>query len=170
MAYDQLAADWRHRDQLTWQLPSVLIAVSGALISAVYGVDNLPPDVKTFLLAAGSVFTALLTIALGQNLYYQTVGEVLMDKIADGSEVKVSCLPKRKGNEPTFLQLCGKVILKSGSTTMFLLGALLTGCLGSLIGHLDREIDFSWVFGIVILLIFITTLANWIVFKIHNQP
>ena len=92
-----------------------------------------------------------------------------MDKIADGSEVKVSCLPKHKGNEPTFLQLFGKVILKGGSTAMFLLGALLTGCLGSLIGHLDDEIDFSWVFGIAILLIFITTLLNWIVFKIHNQ-
>jgi hypothetical protein len=52
----------------------------------------------------------------------------------------------------------------------FLLGAFLTGCLGSVIGHLDGEIDFSRVFGIAILLIFITTLSNWIVFKIHNQP
>ena len=170
MKYDQLAADWRHRDQLTWQLPSVLIAVSGALISAVYGVEKLPPDVKTLLLVAGSIFTGLLTIALGQNLYYQTVGEVLMDKIADGSEVKVSCLPKRKGDEPTFLQLFGKVILKGGSTTMFLLGALLTGFLGSLSGHLDGKIDFASVFGIASLLVFITTLANFIVFRIHNQP
>ena len=45
----------------------------------------------------------------------------------------------------------------------------MTGCLGSLIGHLDGEIDFFRVFGIAIFLIFITTLLNWSVFKIHNQ-
>ncbi len=67
--YEQLSEDWRHRDQLTWQLPSVLVAVSGALITTVFQFEDSLGDIRFVLLWAGVIFAALLTTALGQNLY-----------------------------------------------------------------------------------------------------
>ena len=31
--YQELSADWRHRDSLTWQVPAVIVAVAGFLVS-----------------------------------------------------------------------------------------------------------------------------------------
>lgn len=57
--YEQLSDDWRHRDQLTWQLPSVLVAVSGALITVVFQFEKLT-EVRYYLLWGGLLFAGLL--------------------------------------------------------------------------------------------------------------
>lgn len=30
---EQLPADWRHRDSLTWQMPAVLLVIAGMLVA-----------------------------------------------------------------------------------------------------------------------------------------
>ncbi len=35
--YEQLSADWRHRDSLTWQMPAVLLVIAGVLVGEGFG-------------------------------------------------------------------------------------------------------------------------------------
>ena len=171
--YQQLSDDWRHRDQLTWQLPSVLVAVSGALIVAVIQFDELErAGVKNYLLWGGLLFAGLLTIALGQNLYFQTVAEDLMDEIKNRERVvSGDCIPRRRANGPGFGTFMIKACLKTGSAGLFLLSAVLTGFFGFLISDLQfqSETKFKWwvVTGIVVL--GLTVLINLVVYTCHKQ-
>ena len=89
--YSQISSDWRHRDNLTWQIPSVIVVVGGALISAAFGF-NIDPKwlntIRPLLLGFGAFFSLILSIALGQNLWYQV-----------GSEKALERLLNDKGNE-----------------------------------------------------------------------
>ena len=60
--YEELSADWRRRDSLTWHMPAVIIAVPGNKVN--------PCIVKaTFFFA--TAFAVCLTFALWQNLKKQ---------------------------------------------------------------------------------------------------
>ena len=100
--YQQLSDDWRHRDQLTWQLPSVLVVITGALSTIVYPPNNFA-YVGNYLLWGGLFFAGLLTIALGQNLYFQTVAEDLMDAMGSGEAVRGGSIPRRMEPGPSFV-------------------------------------------------------------------
>jgi len=41
--YNQISEDWRHRDKLTWQLPSVVIVIGSALTAAAFTL-NIDPQ------------------------------------------------------------------------------------------------------------------------------
>ncbi len=72
--YVQISEDWRHRDNLTWQLPSIIVIIGGALITAAFGL-NIDPQylylVRATLLGFGALLSFCLTFALTQNLWYQ---------------------------------------------------------------------------------------------------
>ena len=71
--YEQAYEDWRHRDQLTWQIPSVLVIVGGVLVSEAY--ESRSPNlsfVRIALLLFAFGLSIALTIALCQNLYLQS--------------------------------------------------------------------------------------------------
>ena len=40
--YEQISEDWRHRDNFTWQIPSVIVVIGGALIAAALTLDIKP--------------------------------------------------------------------------------------------------------------------------------
>lgn len=69
MSQDEFYEDWRHRDRLTWQIPSVVVAVGGLLVAAAFAANN--EVVKSFLLGFGIAFSSFMTTMLAQNLYYQ---------------------------------------------------------------------------------------------------
>lgn len=170
--YKQLSDDWRHRDRLTWQLPSVLVTVSGALIAAVLEFDELKTaGVRDFLLWGGLLFAGLITIALGQNLYFQTVAEDLMDAIKSGEPVRGSSIPKRRANEPAFITLVGKCFVKAGSTGLFLMCAGLTGFLGFLISDLQFESENKviWWIATGIIVVGLTICINRIIYACNMQ-
>ncbi len=169
--YEQLSDDWRHRDQLTWQLPSVLVVIIGALITIVHEFKNLD-DVENYLLWGGLFFAGLLTIALGQNLYFQTVAEDLMDAIGSGESVRGSSIPRRMESGPSFVAFILRgLILKAGSTGLFVLSASLTGFLGFLISELQfqSETKFIWWVGTGIIVVGLTILINLIIYACHKQ-
>ena len=85
--YSQISADWRHRDNLTWQIPSVIVVVGGALVTAAFGLEIDPGweyTVRLILLAIGALFSLMLSIALGQNLRYQVGSESALEKLLSG--------------------------------------------------------------------------------------
>jgi len=164
--YEQLSADWRHRDQLTWQLPSVLVAVSGALITIVYQFNNNFAHVGNYLLWGGLLFAGLLTIALGQNLYFQTVAEDLMEAIRSGKAVRGSSIPRRRKPGPSFGAFLMKGLVKVGSTGLFLLSAGLTGFLGFVISdsQFNSDTKFLWWVWTGIIVVVLTILINSIIY------
>ena len=124
---ESLASDWRHRDQLTWQLPSVLVALSGALLTATSVWKNELADITTVLLAAGAGFAALLSFALLQNLYYQTVTEYLIEALNRGEHVDYNPIPKPTNTAPGRRQFIWRTILSPGKAGSTLLLALCIG-------------------------------------------
>ncbi len=42
--YTEISADWRHRDNLTWQIPSLLSAIAGGLVVAAYALELPSPE------------------------------------------------------------------------------------------------------------------------------
>ncbi len=168
--YEQLSDDWRHRDELTWQLPSVLVAISGGLITIVFGFDKLD-HLQVYLLWGGLIFAGLLTIALGQNIYFQTTAEDLMDAINDGMQVRGSSIPIRRTTGPSFGALMVRGVSKTGSTGLFLLSVSLSGFFGSLINdpNFQSETKFLWWVGTGIIVLGLTILTNFINYARHKQ-
>ena len=119
---EALASDWRHRDQLAWQLPSILLVLAGGLITVSFGSEL--AAIRTVLLWAGAAFTFLLSFALLQNLYLQTVAEDLMEAINRGENVEYHPVPKRKKR---FLQTMGRTLRPGGKMGSTL---LLAACIG----------------------------------------
>ena len=77
---ERLQQGWGSRDQFIWQLPAVVIAFSGGLITVVF-TFNIDPTVRELLLKGSALFAIMLNVMLGQNLYYQTVAEDLVERI-----------------------------------------------------------------------------------------
>lgn len=79
--YQELSADWRHRDILTWQIPTVIAAVTGFLVSKGFeliGHAN-PLIIQVFfILATGFAFCS--TVALWQNLRIQKKHSIEIDE------------------------------------------------------------------------------------------
>ncbi len=88
--YNQISEDWRHRDKLTWQLPSVIVVIGSALMVTAFTLDIDRPCllyvIRSILLLFGGFLSLCLTFALKENLWYQIgSGEVLI-KIVQGKK------------------------------------------------------------------------------------
>jgi len=70
MPQDEFYEDWRHRDCLTWQIPSVVVVVGGVFLAAAFATD-IEEVAQGFLLGFGIALSSFMTTMLAQNLYYQ---------------------------------------------------------------------------------------------------
>ena len=96
--------------------------LAGGLITVSFGPEL--AAIRTVLLWAGAAFTFLLSFALLQNLYLQTVAEDLMEAINRGENVEYHPVPKRKKR---FLQTMGRTLRPGGKMGSTL---LLAACIG----------------------------------------
>ena len=83
--YAQISDDWRHRDNLTWQIPSVIVVIAGATLVAAFKLD-IDPQYLLYAVRAGLLFLALslsscLTYALNQNIWYQVGSSLALESI-----------------------------------------------------------------------------------------
>ncbi len=94
--YNQISEDWRHRDNLTWQIPSIIVVIGGALIVAAF-TFNMDSQylciIRPILLGFGASLSFCLTFALAQNLWYQVGSGAALIKIANDKGDKI---PKNK--------------------------------------------------------------------------
>ena len=133
--YSEISNDWRHRDNLTWQIPSLLSAIAGGLVAAAYTV-NIPADyeraIRLMLLGFAAGLSVCLTFALGQNLLYQLGSGKALERLRVGGEIPEGKFPR--GLWPKDLGLSWKDVLKRlfgrllGSTMLLILCLSITGC------------------------------------------
>lgn len=79
--YEQLSADWRHRDNVTWQMPAVLIAVAGLLVGEGVKIENGAPWIAEALFAFAAAFAVVMTVTLHQNLNLQDKGRNIIKSL-----------------------------------------------------------------------------------------
>ena len=85
--YQELSADWRHRDSLTWQMPAVIVAVTGLLVSKGFElIDKIDPVIVRAIFMFTTAFAVCLTIALWQNLCIQGKDSCKMKSLYRKSE------------------------------------------------------------------------------------
>lgn len=68
--FDQFYNDWRHRDRLTWEIPSIVAVIGGALIIGAYWAA-IEWWVRALAFGLALFFVSTLGVMLAQNLYYQ---------------------------------------------------------------------------------------------------
>jgi len=141
--YSEISTDWRHRDNLTWQIPSILITIGGGLVAAAFLLEIDPQYlilVRSTLLLFDASLSSCLTHALGQNIFYQVGSSKALEFIEakEGKEnkekvLRVKC--RRIINPKDDLDLSGKDIRRflkhelRGSTILFILCIIITGSL-----------------------------------------
>lgn len=118
LEYQELSADWRHRDSLTWQMPAVIVAVVGLLASKGFELIGVvvPVIVWTFFIFTTG-FAFCLTVALGQNLFIQGKGSCKMKSLYRNTER--FCF-QRMGS---FLLLGLRVVLTIGLIILLIKGS-----------------------------------------------
>lgn len=89
--YEQLSQDWRHRDVLTWQLPSVLVIGTGILVGEAFSFpQGLDSWIQSTVLGLAAGLALCLTVALVHNLFLQhknaTALKALAKHLDDSSE------------------------------------------------------------------------------------
>ena len=137
--YSEISTDWRHRDNLTWQIPSILITIGGGLVAAAFLLEIDPQYlilVRSTLLLFDASLSFCLTHALGQNIFYQVGSSKALEWIIGGKECQkkkflgVKC--RRIINPKDDLDLSRKEICKflkhelRGSTILFILCIIIT--------------------------------------------
>lgn len=116
--YNQISEDWRHRDKLTWQLPSVIVVIGSASMAAAFTLNidlQYLYVIRPILLLFGGFLSLCLTFALKENLWYQIgSGETLIKIVQDKGDkiptdkVRRIIKPKDLAINESMKQLCKK--------------------------------------------------------------
>jgi len=79
--------DWRHYNNIIWQLPSVTVAIVGGLLGiAYYAIDDLGPRTVVVFLAAVFAFVMLQTLRKHRKFHdvkYEVIMDILHKKLGD---------------------------------------------------------------------------------------
>jgi len=124
--YEQISEDWRHRDNLTWQIPSVIVVIGGALITAAFTLNIKPFIIRPILLGLGASLSLCLTFALKENLWYQMGSGEALIKIAKGEINNIPEDKVRRILKPNDIdvKICKKQLIKkhglTGSNCLFI--------------------------------------------------
>lgn len=139
--YREISNDWRHRDNLTWQLPPVIVVLGGAFISAAFAIQ-IESDhrdiIRIILLTLGALLSLCLTITLAQNLWYQVGSGEALKRLVAGKEIPRSGLMRTLSPSEFNISFWDFVKLAfhplTGSFILFSLCVIVTLVLFSLLG------------------------------------
>ena len=138
--YTEISSDWRHRDNLTWQIPSLLSAITGGLVAAAYSINLLSPEdlrcVRLVLLGIAVGLSACLTFALGQNLRYQIGSGIALEKLRQGVKIpreKLTRAIKPMQLGTTMGEILHRLLFRlTGSTLLLILCLGIVACVALL--------------------------------------
>lgn len=68
--YHELCNDWRHRDQLIWATPSIVVTIGGILIGVAFGTIN-DLRIRAIVLFLAMIWSMVMTHALIKHHYFQ---------------------------------------------------------------------------------------------------
>jgi hypothetical protein len=72
VVYEQYSENWRHYDDLIWQVQSIAVALNGFLITQVFGESlTKAAEIRAILMFVASFFTFILWIALIKHILHQ---------------------------------------------------------------------------------------------------
>jgi len=132
LEYEIISADWRHRDSLTWQIPSVIVVVGGALIAAAFAVDMEPRYsciLRPMLLGFGGLLSTCLTFALAQNLWYQMGSSEALKRIVRDAGSTIPRNKDRRTLDPRDFGVSKRDVMKGLFCELTGSGLLLMLCL-----------------------------------------
>jgi len=119
--YEQLSADWRHRDAMLWAVPATSIAVTGALV-AILGVKEIEitsgVGITQLLLATIFHFTALVKITKDHFFQLGTEGRLKrlcgdeVDAIHQGDQAEQTNPRKVVAKDHDLPEIMGKWLYK----------------------------------------------------------
>lgn len=92
--FNQFYEDWRHRDRLTWQIPSVVVVIGGAIIIGAYA-SGLCWQIRALVFVLGQFFATTMTVMLAQNLYYQWRDQMYVEHFDEVKVRRASPLPPK---------------------------------------------------------------------------
>ena len=134
--YTEISTDWRHRDNLTWQIPSLLSAIAGGLVVAAYAIELPSPEevrcIRLIILGIAAGLSVCLTFALGQNLRFQVGSGIALEQLRQ--EVKIPREKLTRAIMPTDLGATPGEILRrllfrlTGSMLLLILCVAITAC------------------------------------------
>ena len=136
--YSEISNDWRHRDNLTWQIPSLLSAIAGGLIVAAYGVNVAEHGsaIRLILLGIAGGLSFCLNVALAQNLVYQACSGAALERLRQGCDVpreKLSRSIRRTDLGLARREILRRLVTKlTGSTMLFIFCIAITVCVAFL--------------------------------------
>ena len=124
--FKQYYADWRHRDNLTWQIPAVTVAIGAGILIGGY-VAKIPWHVKALAFGLGAFFIATLTVMLAQNLYYQWWDEKYLKDYGKGKtsvpkSKPIPCIVEEEKVKKSFRNKLGRILgrRRMGSTLLLI--------------------------------------------------
>ena len=126
--YTEISTDWRRRDSLTWQIPSLLSAIAGGLVVAAYAIQLPSPEevryVRLIILGIAAGLSACLTFGLGLNLRYQLGSAIALEQLRKEDKIPREKLtraikPSDLGATPG--QILGRIMFTAQGFPMLLL-------------------------------------------------
>jgi len=81
MEYEQASEDWRHRDSLTWQMPTVLVTAGGVLVVEAIKLLNTHSLLTKLIITLAFLLSFSLTVALRQNLKLQGLDRKIIESV-----------------------------------------------------------------------------------------
>lgn len=103
--YCEVSADWRHRDNLTWQLPTILFAITGAIFAAILklsdGCSKCSSDsIFMLLYLIGFLLSVAFFTMLLQNIMYQVGSSFYLKRIEENKKLPTQLPPSERVINP----------------------------------------------------------------------
>ena len=123
--YSEISQDWRHRDNLTWQIPVILFAVTAAIFAAAFKLSEPALNSCAFLLPylyfVGFLVSLAFNVMLIQNLLYQLGSDYALQKLEQTASIETSNLVSQRMIYPIFKKNWKKLFSHLTGSSMLLL-------------------------------------------------
>jgi len=160
--YEQICADWRHRDNMLWQSLAVAITLTGGAFSVVFNRDTESTG-KIIISFLAFILNVVLLLKITKDHYYELgSSELLLDKLGSRELIKNLNIGMDVETHSLRIYTPSKIFFEKFEDSR-------QGLSKELVLPLYKQINkgsaFEWFFIIQLLLVFITLISSlWYLF------